>query len=378
MSNSLIENDNQRGHPPISRLLMLYHRTMTAEEQAVLLKHILDCRMCNAHWQRVIAAISFFKNHSNWRLLCPSAEMLFRFVSGELPPIENKIIQTHLSTCFACREDTQIFREVRQAARNGHAPFLNPSKLGFKHSYWRHRGYLEWFFRGSQKMQIITAVIIGSIIGFASWFFLSNEEKMDSVAVKEKVIEVGEWSGRQSLNGKNISGKNGLDAEEEKALPPDVRLKRKSLRTVELPKEGKKEQYQYRYGMDKTPRRIMQSEPLGKWATEEIDAKDSDPASFKIGESLGKSGLIVFRPIEPLSEEQLKNIEVEVGKLLSLPNARKNKEIWTKARSKFQQLTGGQVWLMNIPQSNSVDSNTSQWAGPNPLEQQVPARKTQR
>jgi anti-sigma factor RsiW len=310
-------------HPPVSRLLALFHRNLAPADSREVLVHLRLCPACADRMRRIDATISLFRGTSDWRRDCPSPMLLFRYASFELPDAESRPIHDHLPLCYTCRDELMVFRDVRQAARVGHSAFLNPLDWHLRATYWRRRGYWRWFLqprwrRHGRWLMWGTVVLVSTLLVWKS--VMLELERRPRVRAQRSLTE--------------------LRSAAEK--PPEER-DRSSL-DFQVP-TGPRPIYAFHYRDGRRLIRLPSSHSDVRWATGQLEAAAQDPRTFRLGEPMGTDGLVVLRPPRPLGPQDLDWLEARLAAALNGP-ARSDARAWSAVRAELQRATRGEVWLM--------------------------------
>lgn len=306
-------------HPPISRLLTYYHRTLGEEELPTIQFHLKQCATCRARLQKIQATISLFATTPSIRRDCPTTLELYGHASFELKEERAREVQDHIMLCYTCREELLVFRDLRQAVRVGRSTFLSPDNWKLRSGYWRSRGLLAWLLQPRWRTWAIRAFQGGlGLVGiFLIYQFLQ--------------IDFSDDSSRRRSSSSSVKEEKEVEATE---APRAIVVGSTILYTFEFDKE------KIRY--------LMPSDVASRWAEFQIRSETETAGIFKVVEPPGEAGLLVLRPNKPLSAAQIAEIEAEMQLILAGP-ARSKLQDWGQARAGLQQKTGGAVWLLNPP-----------------------------
>lgn len=334
-------------HPPLSRLLAWYHRTLGEEELPRLLGHLRRCEECQSRATKISAVVSSFESTPSWRRDCPPATELFSHASHELEGDKAKEVQDHVMMCFTCREELLVFRDLRQSVRIGRSAFLNPANWLLWLAYWRTRGFLA-LLASPQYGKLLTWSLkaLGAVVVLAVGFGLYSLD-WDSAPTKK--------DGRMTVS----------NAEDATPRPDPATLK-----VQELPRTL----YFFQYvGTDVLF--LPPGHPATQWASFQIENEAAGAEGFKVLQPPGQEGMIVIRPGSALTGPQLSALETQVRSALG-GSARQELRAWVDARAGLQDLSRGAVYLLNAPPKEGFQGRM---AGPSTgFSGGVPAREERR
>ena len=307
-------------HPPLSRLLAWYHRTLNEEELPRLLGHLRRCEDCQARATKIGAVVSSFESTPSWRNDCPTATDLFGHASHELEGDRAREVQDHVMMCFTCREELLVFRDLRQSVRIGRSAFLNPANWLLWLAYWRTRGLLA----------LLASPRYGKLLSYG-------------FKALGAVVAVAIAYGLYSLNWESSptrpDGRMTISNATESTSKPDPA----ELQVRELPRALYYFQYKEGEVLFLPP-----GHPSTTWASFQIDNEASGAEGFKVLQPPGTEGMIVIRPGSALTGPQLSALEAQVRTALQSP-ARTDLRAWGEARASLQELSRGAVYLLNSP-----------------------------
>lgn len=333
------EAEAKSHHPPLARLLTFYHRTLSEEELPAVVFHLKRCPECQEKLRRIELTVSLFASAPLWRKGCPSTAELYQHASFELKAERTKEVQEHIMTCYTCREEMLVFRDLRQSLRVGRSSFLSPQNWLLRTHYWRTRGVVAWILQPRWRK--------------AATFALRGVVGLVALAGAYQLTQL-DWSTLTDRTATAPKKKLDTSAETEETQGP---------RTVTLPVE---QRTRYFFVYDKMGiRTLLESHAASRWAAYQIDADQTPPDIFKVLDPPGEEGMIVIRPIQPLAGPQLAQLEERLRAALQGP-ARLQLQAWAAFRNELQQETGGPVLLMTPPPKRTLQDETPKNTPPSP------------
>lgn len=341
------EAESKSHHPPLARLLTFYHRTLSEEELPGVVYHLKRCPECQEKLHRIELTVGLFGSSSQWRRACPSTGELYQHASFELKAERSKEVQEHIMTCYTCREEMLVFRDLRQSLRVGRSSFLSPQNWLLRTSYWRTRGVVAWLLQ--PRWRAGATVVLRGMVGVVALAGAYQLTQLD-------------WSTLTDRTATAPKKKTDTSAETEETQGP---------RTVVLPVE-QRTRYYFVYDA-RGLRTLLESHAAARWAAYQIDAEQTPVGIFKVLDPPGEEGMIVVRPIQPLAGPQLAQLEARLSTALQGP-ARLQLQAWAEVRNTLQQETGGPVLLMTAPPKRTLLEEANKEGAPSSL--RAPSQET--